>query len=58
MAHEIKTRRQCDRCTYGLMVLKEHSSSASYWQCMSCKHKTFLFPAELKIDKADKHGSI
>jgi hypothetical protein len=58
MATEIKNRRQCDRCTYGLMVLKEHGNNSSYWQCMSCKQKTFVFPTELKINKADKHGSI
>jgi len=54
MAHEIKTRKQCDKCTYGIMVLKEHKSNANYWQCMSCLHKTFVFPEDLKINKAGK----
>lgn len=51
MAYVIEKRRQCDRCNEGLMVLKEYAC-VSYWQCVQCKHKTYVMPKEIqKIDK-------
>ena len=51
MAYVHQTRRQCDKCNYGMMVRKEHVN-VTYWQCLSCGHITYVIPPSLtKIDK-------